>query len=120
MRSIRPLQTGNLELYFTRYRKEGRRKLELERQLEMVRREQEDLAELHAELESLINRRSDFQMLRVFASRSRVKRLLARHSPPRKSRAAAVPKGAGEKRPGPASPKRYRDVPTVSDLVVKR
>ena len=101
--------TGNLELYFTRYRKEGRRKLELERQLEMVRREQEDLAELHAELESLINRRSDFQTLRAFASRSRVKRLLARHSPAPKSQAAGVPKGAGEKRfPSRLRPKRYR------------
>jgi predicted ribosome quality control (RQC) complex YloA/Tae2 family protein len=99
--------TGNLESYFSRYRKEERRKRELKRQLEMVRREQGELAELHAELDSVISKGFDLQMLRAFASRNRVKILLARHSPLPKSRTAAPPKGA-QGFPGRLQPKRYR------------
>jgi predicted ribosome quality control (RQC) complex YloA/Tae2 family protein len=101
--------TGNLERYFARYRREARRKRELERQLEMVQREQENLRELHSELESVISRKSDLRMLGAFASRSPIKRLLARHSPAPKSQTAAPPKAAGGKRlAGRLQPKRYR------------
>jgi predicted ribosome quality control (RQC) complex YloA/Tae2 family protein len=97
--------TGNLESYFARYRKEVRRKRELERRLEMVQRDRAELAELHAELESVVSKESSLQMIRAFVARNQVKRLLARHSPP----ASTTPKTPGKKKlPGRLQPKRYR------------
>ncbi len=99
----------NLGAYFKRYQRELRSAKALREQLEQLRGTQEETTELQQRLERVLSP-PDLAALQALAEEPRVRRLLARQYPERKSRPAGRARVFPGKReiPGRLLPKRYK------------